>query len=97
MAFIDDQPFEREEVSFSVPEIMCIDANDLSGLLSLPEMNPNFITEDSKMRRKMYLSDIERNKEEESYEGTTEEFLKPLIWYLPYLQLAMVICSEQRS
>ncbi|MEY9970598.1 FkbH-like protein [Lysinibacillus sp. RC46] len=78
LAFIDDQPFEREEVSFSVPEVMCLDATDLNGLLSLPEMNPNFITEDSKMRRKMYLSDIERNKEEKSYEGTKAEFLETL-------------------
>ncbi|MEO4052790.1 HAD-IIIC family phosphatase [Solibacillus sp. CAU 1738] len=78
LAFIDDQPFEREEVSFTVPEVMCIDATDLSNLLDLPEMNPRFLTNDSKNRRSMYLSDIERNKIEESYEGAKEEFLESL-------------------
>lgn len=78
LAFIDDQPFELEEVRFSVPEVLCIDSSDLSGLLDMQEMNPRFITEDSKIRRKMYLSDIQRNTEEESFNGTQEEFLASL-------------------
>ena len=41
-------------------------------------MNPRFITEDSKVRRLMYLSDIERNKQETEFVGPTEEFLASL-------------------
>ncbi|MCX7920665.1 MAG: HAD-IIIC family phosphatase [Clostridia bacterium] len=78
LAFIDDQPFEREEVSFSLPEVLCIDAEDLSTILDMPEMNPRFITEDSKIRRKMYISDIERNKTEESFQGSQDEFMSSL-------------------
>lgn len=78
LAFIDDQPFEREEVNFSVPEVLCIDSADLSGLLAMPEMNPRFITDDSRLRRRMYMSDIDRNTAEESFEGTQEEFLASL-------------------
>lgn len=74
-AFIDDQPFELEEVKFSIPEVLCIDSADLSSLLSMQEMNPRFITEDSTIRRKMYQSDIQRNIAEENYTGTQEEFL----------------------
>jgi FkbH-like protein len=78
VAFVDDQTFEREEVTFSLPEVLCIDAAELDQLLTLPEMNPRFITEDSKMRRRMYLSDIERNRAEEEFVGAKEEFLATL-------------------
>lgn len=78
LAFIDDQPFERDEVKHVLPEVLCIDAFDLSGVLDMDELNPKFITEDSKYRRKMYMADIERNKVEENFSGTPEEFLATL-------------------
>jgi FkbH-like protein len=78
LAFIDDQPFEREEVKYANPEVLCIDVADLNKILDMPEMNPKFITEDSKLRRQMYMSDISRNKDEESFAGTQEEFLATL-------------------
>ncbi|ACL75351.1 HAD-IIIC family phosphatase [Ruminiclostridium cellulolyticum] len=78
LAFIDDQQFELEEVKFAVPEVFCIDASNLGNLLDIPEMNPVFITEDSKNRRLMYVSDIERNKLEDEFEGPKEEFLASL-------------------
>ncbi len=77
-AFIDDQAFEREEVKFSIPEVNCIDATDLTNLLDIPEMIPKFITKDTKIRRKLYQSDIERKKVEERFEGSQEEFLASL-------------------
>ncbi len=78
LAFIDDQPFELEEIRFSLPDVLCIDSRDLNGLLDVPEMNPRFVTEDSKMRRKMYLNDIQRNTAEENFKGSQEEFLASL-------------------
>jgi FkbH-like protein len=78
VAFIDDQAFEREEVEFSHPEVSCIDAVDLESLLDRPELNPRFITEDSQIRRKMYLSDIERNNAEKAFCGPQDEFLATL-------------------
>ncbi|ADL53612.1 HAD-IIIC family phosphatase [Clostridium cellulovorans] len=78
LAFIDDQVFEREEVKFTFPEVLCIDAEDIKDLLNMEQMNPLFITEDSKLRRKMYMSDIERKKLEEENTGTQEEFLASL-------------------
>ena len=44
VAFIDDQPFERDEVNFSLKEVLCIDAVELCGLLKRPELIPRFIT-----------------------------------------------------
>ncbi|NEO98542.1 MAG: HAD-IIIC family phosphatase [Symploca sp. SIO2E9] len=78
IAFIDDQPFELEEVSFSQPEVLCINAANLEQLLEMSQMNPRFITEDSKKRRLMYISDIERNQAESEFVGPQEEFLATL-------------------
>jgi FkbH-like protein len=78
VAFIDDQPFERDEVSFSLPEVLCIDTTDLGGLLDREELQPRFVTEDSVRRRLMYLSDRERQKAEEDFVGPKEAFLATL-------------------
>ena len=78
LAFIDDQPFEREEVAFSIPEVLCLDAAHVRGIVDLPEMMPRFITDDSRQRRRMYLSDIERDQAEKEFVGSNEEFLATL-------------------
>ncbi len=78
LAFIDDQAFEREEVNFSVPDVMCIDAAQIGDILDMPEMNPRFITDESIIRREMYRSDIQRKNIEEDFAGPQEKFLASL-------------------
>ncbi len=78
LAFIDDQPFEREEVTYTHPEVLCLDASELNRLLDLPDMMPRFITDDSRRRRQMYQADIERNQLEECFDGVKDEFLASL-------------------
>lgn len=78
VAFVDDQQFERDEVSFKLPDVTCVDADEISNLLSRDDMNPLYITEDSNLRRSMYQSDIVRNQEEDVFTGTQEEFLESL-------------------
>jgi FkbH-like protein len=78
IAFVDDQAFERDEVTFEIPEVLCIDALDALQIASRPEMNPRFITEDSSRRRLMYLADIERNRVEKDFVGPDEKFLATL-------------------
>lgn len=78
VAFVDDQPFEREEVAFSHDKVLCIDSALLEDLLDQPEFNPRFLTDDSKVRRQMYMADIARNREEADYVGPKEEFLATL-------------------
>ncbi len=77
-AFVDDQTFEREEVSFAHPKVLCIDAAEINQMLERPELIPRFITEDSSKRRQMYLADMARKKVEEHFEGPQEEFLATL-------------------
>jgi FkbH-like protein len=87
--FIDDQPFEREEVAFACPAVRTLDAADLAGLLDRPELNPEFITEDSRNRRAMYRADIERNQAEEGFNGPSEEFLRGL-----EMRFTLAPCTE---
>jgi FkbH-like protein len=77
-AFIDDQPFERAEVAFAHPKVLCIDAADLGGIPDLQRMHPRFITDESKTRRHMYRSDERRQEAEREYTGTNQEFLATL-------------------
>ncbi|WP_223266011.1 HAD-IIIC family phosphatase [Bacillus wiedmannii] len=78
LSFVDDQEFEREEVLFSLPEVLCIDAADIDKISAMERMTPKFITNDSAKRRKMYQNDIKRNQIEQEYIGTKEEFLETL-------------------
>ena len=77
-AFVDDQPFEREEVAYVLPQVLCIDALEAERMTEMKRLNPRFITEDSAMRRKMYQSDIARKEAEEQFVGPNEEFLGTL-------------------
>ena len=78
VAFMDDDPFERGEVSHSLPEVLVLDATALAGLAQREEFMPPFITEDSARRRHMYRADIERKKAEDEFVGPQEEFLASL-------------------
>jgi FkbH-like protein len=77
-AFIDDQPFERDEVAHVHPNVHCIDAADVGTLLEMPRMIPRFITSESRIRRSMYQSDIKRQEVESEFKGPPEEFLAQL-------------------
>ena len=76
--FVDDDPRERDEVNSVYPNIRCVDASDVGTLPDMPCLNPRFITEDSKKRRRMYLSDIRRRKAEAEFQGPRKEFLATL-------------------
>ena len=65
-------------MSFAHPKVLCIDAAELSGIPALKRMHPRFITEESKTRRLMYLSDVRRQEAEREFTGTNEDFLAKL-------------------
>lgn len=78
IAFIDDDPFERDEVRHALPEVMILDAAEAAGLAERPELRPRFITDESALRRRMVQADIDRNRAEEEFRGPQEEFLASL-------------------
>lgn len=78
LAFVDDQPFERDEVGFAHAQVLCIDALDAAAIPGLPEMRPRFVTADSRERRHLYRADIRRKHAEDAHQGTDEDFLASL-------------------
>jgi FkbH-like protein len=78
LAFVDDEPYEREEVRAALPEVLCLDAAGVGGMLALPELSPLFVTEDARRRRQMYRADQSRSGAEDEFTGPQEEFLTGL-------------------
>lgn len=78
IAFIDDQPTERAEVSYHLPEVRCYPAERVADLLDLPEFNPTTVTEDSRRRRAMYQAGFARDAARAEYGGPDEDFLRTL-------------------
>ena len=77
-AFVDDNPFERDEVCFAHPKVRAYDAAEAAILPQKPEFQVRFITEDSANRRKMYQADLNRQQAEQRFDGNAEEFLATL-------------------
>ncbi|MEU8683409.1 HAD-IIIC family phosphatase [Streptomyces sp. NPDC048611] len=78
LAFIDDQPFERDEVTHAHPGVLALDAADVAVLTELPALRPAFVTEDSRRRRHMYQADLERKEAEDHFAGPQDAFLASL-------------------
>ncbi len=78
VAFLDDQPFERDEVNHSFPMVLTLDANEVSALAGRKEFSPRFITDESALRRSMYQADERRNAAEGDFVGPQEDFLEDL-------------------
>lgn len=78
IAFIDDQPYERAEVSHSLPDVRCFDAADLVGFMATPGLKPLVVTQDAAVRRLMYIGEAQRKQAEEEFSGPQEEFLAGL-------------------
>ena len=82
LAFVDDEPFERDEVQSVHPEVLCLGANEVKCLADRPELMPRFITDESRHRREMLQADIVRNQAEAAFEGPQDQFLASLDMHL---------------
>ncbi|MFF7458683.1 HAD-IIIC family phosphatase [Kitasatospora sp. NPDC008115] len=78
IAFVDDQPAERAEVAFHLPQVRCYPAEAAPDLLGLAEFTPASVTVDSRRRREMYQANVRRQAEQESFDGPSQEFLRSL-------------------
>jgi FkbH-like protein len=75
LAFVDDQPFEREEVRSALPQVTVVDATDALSIASRPECQVP-ITEESRRRRVMYRQEAEREHVLDSFQGDYSRFLR---------------------
>jgi FkbH-like protein len=78
LAFIDDDPFERDEVALELPQVLVVDAAQAAAIPHRPEFCPRVVTADARQRRRMYRAEAERSQAEESFAGPRQEFLAGL-------------------
>ena len=78
LAFVDDEVFERDEVMFSLPEVLCVSALETAALLERSEFTPPVVTDDAGRRRLLYRADQVRRTAEDEFAGPKEEFLATL-------------------
>jgi FkbH-like protein len=75
MAFVDDEPFELEQVAAMLPDVMTIDARRVSDLPATEEFTPNAVTGEACKRRGFYQAEEARKAAEVIY-STRTEFLE---------------------
>lgn len=78
VAFIDDNPFERESVAAMLPEVRTYDAADYKKILDYPEMQLKYDTPEARARGKMYVDEAARQEQEKEFEGRKEAFFLSL-------------------
>lgn len=78
IAFVDNDPLERAEVGIALPMVRCYPASSVGRLPGLPDFQPPFVTEESRLRRKMYRVESERKVAEQEHAGPSTEFLESL-------------------
>jgi methoxymalonate biosynthesis protein len=74
--YIDDNPFERFEIEYFLPDIRTYRADQALHLLEYPEFNPGKITREAGARRRMMLARHERESAERKFTGSREDFLR---------------------
>jgi FkbH-like protein len=78
VGFVDDDPFERDEVARAHPEVPLFDAADVASLVRRPELDPPVVTPEARRRRQMIRTATRRRRDEAEFEGTPEDFLHTL-------------------
>lgn len=78
IALIDDQPAERAEVAFHLPQVRCYGAEQMSSLTRLAAFSTATVTADAHRRREMYQASHRREAEQAAFSGPDQEFLRTL-------------------
>ena len=73
--FVDDNPFEREEVAHAVPAVECVDAAHIGELLSYPRLQGSSSAE-ARSRRSMYREAMVRSEVQSTFGTDYLAFLK---------------------
>jgi methoxymalonate biosynthesis protein len=76
LAFVDDDPYERAEVTFGLPPVLVLSPEDMAGAVGWPEFSPSVITPEARRRGAMYAQRRRRLAAERSFGGSREEFLR---------------------
>jgi HAD superfamily phosphatase (TIGR01681 family) len=73
-AFIDDNPFELEQVTAACPEVLCLAQASIPGLIKDQRFQGS-VTADSSRRRLLYKEAVTREAEQEKFGSDIQSFL----------------------
>jgi len=76
LAFVDDDPYERAEVSFALPDVLVLSPEDLADALGWPAFSPDVVTDEGRRRSELYLDRRRRQQAEREFGGSREDFLR---------------------
>jgi FkbH-like protein len=74
VAFVDDDPFECEQVAFMLPDVWTINAKDIPLLPLMSDFTPEHVTPEAAARRQLYRAEFQRREAENAF-STREDFL----------------------
>lgn len=75
VVFVDDNPFERNEVLLKLPSVTCLDPTEIEAFTHSARFKM-IVTEDSKKRRNTYKMLESLKKEEDDWSGDINDFLR---------------------
>jgi methoxymalonate biosynthesis protein len=76
LAFVDDDPYERAEVSFALPDVLVLSPEDMTDALGWPEFSPAVVTDEARRRSELYLDRKRRQDAEREFGGSRDDFLR---------------------
>jgi methoxymalonate biosynthesis protein len=76
VAFVDDDLYERAEVSSAVPEALVLSPEDMADAVGWPEFSPAVVTAEARRRGQMYAERRRRLEEARAFAGSRDEFLR---------------------
>jgi methoxymalonate biosynthesis protein len=76
VAFVDDDAYERAEVSFAVPEVLVLSPEDMADAVGWPEFSPPTVTAEARRRGEMYAQRRRRQEEARAFSGSRADFLR---------------------
>ena len=76
LAFVDDDPYERAEVSFTLPAVRVLSPEDAAQAVDWPEFSPAVVTAEGRRRAELYAQRQRRLDAERAFGGSREDFLR---------------------
>jgi methoxymalonate biosynthesis protein len=75
LAFVDDDPYERAEVSAALPEVLVLAPQEVTEAAMSPEFGVTAVTGEARRRGEMYTARRSRQDAERAFGGSRQSFL----------------------
>jgi methoxymalonate biosynthesis protein len=76
LAFVDDDPYERAEVSAAMPEVLVLAPEEVTEAAGWPEFGAAAVTDEARRRGEMYAARRRRQDAGRAFGGSREGFLR---------------------